>query len=118
MIFVQRDQSLNETLAHVGVYRRCSLAPSDHFRSAEIHGNDFCIGAAEIDEEGKGVQANKSSELLPAARISGSLPILTDFWHLWSLGGHDLSINSHQLLVSHGVFNGPVHILAAGQANL
>ena len=47
---VKRDQSLNEALAHVGVYRGGSLASADHLGGAEIHGHDFCVGAAEIDE--------------------------------------------------------------------
>ena len=56
---MQVCQCLQETFAHVGVYRGRGLTSPDHLGRAKIHRYSFGVGAAEINQECEGVQNSR-----------------------------------------------------------
>ena len=58
------------------------------------------------------IDDSRKCQTLPVPSRAGGLPLIK------SLSRNDLAIHLHQILVSDGVFYDPVHLLAAGQADL
>jgi len=59
MALVERSQRVQQPFAHVGEHGRRRLTSPDDARIGQIDGNDFSEGAAEVDEDGGGVQSKK-----------------------------------------------------------
>jgi hypothetical protein len=68
-MLVQLLQRAKQPFAHVGLDCRRRLAPADDFGGSEIHGDDFGVRAAEIDEKSERVQGSMDQRILESEEV-------------------------------------------------